>query len=274
MTKPFAGTINERVIKADLHVHTVGSGHGFSTVSENAELAAVKGMELIAITDHGPSIPQGAHNWYFWNLNHAPGTYQDLIILRGCEANIVPNSDRYESRWGLDVADIVARRLDYVTFGFHPTVGFDDGDVDKNTAAAVKAMQNPYVDQFNHPGNLIEFPLDIDAVIAAAVENDVIIELNNGSQNPLGARAATGTLEIDFVEQAYKAGAKLALNSDAHHATGIGKVEPALSRALERGIPLEAFINVSAQRVLDHIQSRRERPLLTAALAARNGVVS
>ncbi|MCL2379780.1 MAG: PHP domain-containing protein [Coriobacteriia bacterium] len=258
---------NNKAIKADLHVHTVGSGHGFSTVSENAEAALEKGMELIAITDHGPSIPQGAHNWYFWNLSHVPGIYKGLVILRGCEANLIPDSSKYESRWGIDVADIVAQRLDYVTFGFHPTVGFDDKDSDRNTDAAIHAMQSPYVDQFNHPGNLAEFPFDVDAVIAAAVENDVVIELNNSSQNPLGARAATGAAEIDFARKAYSAGAKLAINSDAHHATGIGVIEPALSRAADAGIPIDAYINIDSNRALEHIQGRRERPLLAAALA-------
>lgn len=265
---------DEQCIKADLHVHSVGSGHGFSTIIENAEAALEKGMELIAITDHGPSIPQGAHNWYFWNLNHVPGIYTSpardgqLFILRGCEANLIPNGGHYESRWGLDLADIVARRLDFVTFGFHPTVGFDEGDVAKNTAAVVKTMQCPFVDQFNHPGNLIEFPLDVDAVIAAAVENNVIIEVNNSSQNPLGARAASNVSEIDFAEKAFAAGATLALNSDAHFATGIGTVQPALTRLTDRGIPTDAFLNTSAQRVLDHLQAKRERPLLAATLAS------
>ncbi|MCL2437723.1 MAG: PHP domain-containing protein [Coriobacteriia bacterium] len=253
----------EKCIKADLHVHTVGSGHGFSTVKENADAAIEKGMELIAITDHGPSVPQGAHNWYFWNLNHVPGIYKGLTILRGCEANIIPDGNPYESRWGIDVADIVARRLDYVTIGFHPTTGFDEGDEDKNTAALIKAMQSPYVDQFNHPGNLIEFPLDVDAVIAAAIEYNVVLELNNSSLNPLGARAGSKMLEIEFAAKAYTAGATLSINSDAHHSTGIGNVEPALSYAKEYGIPIDAFLNTDAKRVIKHIKTKRDRPLLS-----------
>jgi len=257
----------DKPIKADLHVHTVGSGHGFSTVSENAQAALEQGMELIALTDHGPSVPQGAHNWYFWNLSHVPGVYGDLIILRGCEANIIPDGALYDSSWGIDVADIVARRLDFVTIGFHPTTGFDDGNEAKNTAAVIKAMQNPYVDQLNHPGNLREFPLDVDAVIEAAIENKVILELNNSSLNPLGARAESKMMEIEFAAKAYAAGALLSINSDAHYCTGIGNVEPALSYIHQRGVPTEAFINTSAKRVIQHIEEKRHRPLLAASLA-------
>lgn len=258
---------SDRPIKADLHVHTVGSGHGFSTVCENAQSALKQGLELIALTDHGPAVPQGAHNWYFWNLSHVPGVYDGLIILRGCEANIISDGTPYDSSWGIDVADIVARRLDFVTIGFHPTVGFDDGDEVANTAAVIKAMQNPYVDQFNHPGNLGEFPLDVDAVIEAAIEHAVILEVNNSSLNPLGARAESKMMEIDFAVKAYNAGALLSINSDAHHCAGIGNVEPALSYVKQYDIPVEAFINTSAERVIKHLKEKRERPLLAASLA-------
>jgi len=44
---------------ADLHTHTVASGHAFSTITELATAAAGKGLELIAFTDHGPSVPGG-----------------------------------------------------------------------------------------------------------------------------------------------------------------------------------------------------------------------
>jgi len=254
-----------RLIKTDLHVHTVGSGHGFSTVSENAAAAKSAGLELIAITDHGPAIPQGAHNWYFWNLSHVPGIIDDLVVLRGCEANITTDAHLYESTWGIDVADIVTQRLDYVTIGFHPTTGYDGKDKAKNTAALIKALQSPFVDQLNHPGNLIEFPFDVDAAIEAAVEHNVIIEINNSSFNPLGVRTESREMEIDFAVKAYQAGATLSVNSDAHHSSGIGNVERALSYAKEYGIPIDAFVNTSAQSVIEHIEKKRHRPLLSAS---------
>jgi len=264
MSNTIQGSESERLIKADLHTHTVGSGHGFSTVNENVAAAKSAGLELIAITDHGPAIPQGAHNWYFWNLSHVPGIFDDFIVLRGCEANITTDARSYESTWGLDVADIVTQRLDYVTIGFHPTTGYDDKNESKNTAALIKALQSPFVDQLNHPGNLGEFPFNVDAVIEAAVENNVIIEINNSSFNPLGVRVDSKTMELDFALKAYRAGAKLSINSDAHHSAGIGRVEPALDYVLEAGIPLDAFVNTSAQSVIEHIENKRPRPLFAA----------
>lgn len=39
-------------IIADLHTHTVFSKHAYSTVKENVDAAAAKGMEFTAVTDH------------------------------------------------------------------------------------------------------------------------------------------------------------------------------------------------------------------------------
>ena len=254
------------MLKADLHTHSIGSGHGYSSISENAHAAYELGLELIAITDHGPAIPSGAHQWYFWNLHHVPGLYKGLRILRGCEANLVTDGETHGSQCGLDIAGIVLERLDYVEFGFHPTCGYDQGDKEANTEAVLRAMASPWVDQFNHPGNVLEYPIDVDAVIAAAIEHRVVLELNNSTLNPLAVRSASAEYEMDFAVAAYEAGALLALNSDAHHAQAIGNFEPGLTRAKERGIPEDYFLNYNAQRVLDFVLSKRERPLLSSCL--------
>jgi putative hydrolase len=48
-------------LSADLHCHTIASGHAFSTLSEMASGAARRGLDLIAITDHGPSMDGACH---------------------------------------------------------------------------------------------------------------------------------------------------------------------------------------------------------------------
>ena len=45
--------MGEIKIVADLHVHTVSSGHAYSTVMEIVKVAAQKGLKAVAITDHG-----------------------------------------------------------------------------------------------------------------------------------------------------------------------------------------------------------------------------
>lgn len=243
------------MLKADLHIHTVASGHGYASWTENAEAAVCKGMELIAITDHGPRVPQGAHAWYFWDLKVTPSIYKGVRVLNGCEANIVDDEPN-----GLDLPDELLATLDFVEIGFHSTCGFDGRDKVKNTEAVLRALENPYVDQLNHPGNLVSYPLDIDAVIASAKRNNVIIELNNHSFDEHGSRGGTSRYEKEFARAAFEADIPIAIGSDSHYFSTIGVFDEALLAAREIGIPDEYFVNYSAESVLSHLLSKRERP--------------
>jgi putative hydrolase len=140
---------------ADLHTHTIASGHAYSTITELAHGARANGIELIAVTDHGPSVPQGAHPWYFWNLKVAPSVLDGVRILKGCEANLSAETDN-----GIDLPDDVLGLLDFVAVGFHPLTGFDGRDRVRNTESLLRVIANPLVDQITHPGNEHEFPLD------------------------------------------------------------------------------------------------------------------
>ena len=44
-------------MKVDLHTHTLASGHAFGTVWESAKIASEKGIKLLGVTDHSPSLP-------------------------------------------------------------------------------------------------------------------------------------------------------------------------------------------------------------------------
>jgi len=242
---------------ADLHTHTIASGHAYSTFTENAQAAASRGLELIAITDHGPSIPQGAHAWYFWNLKAAPSVLDGVRVIKGCEANI---SDETEN--GIDLSDVVLEALDFVAVGFHPTTGFDQQDRVRNTEALLRAMANPFVDMVTHPGNEHEFPLDLEAVVAAACEHRVILELNDHSFAPSSARAGSGDRESEFAAAARDAGAPVAIGSDAHYALHVGRFDAAVAAAEALGITEDGLVNRNAASVIDFLLAKRERPRL------------
>ena len=242
---------------ADLHTHTIASGHGYSTVTENVRAALAAGLELIAITDHGPAVPQGAHPWYFWNLKVVPSVLDGVRVLKGCEANVSLETDN-----GIDLADELLRLMDFVAVGFHPLTGFDVPDRARNTEALLRVIENPFVDQITHPGNDHEFPLDLDAVVAAAVKYNVILELNDHSFSPTSARAATAACEREFARAALDAGAPIAIGSDAHYALHVGRFDAALSVARELDIGPDRVVNASARSVLEFLTAKRERPRL------------
>lgn len=242
------------MLRADLHTHTIASGHGYSTVTENAQAAVAAGLELVATTDHGPRVPQGAHPWYFANQKMTPSIYRGVRLLNGCEANIVPDTEN-----GLDLPDELLAVLDFVAVGFHGFCGFDDGDIDRNTAAALRAIANPYVDMLTHPGNHANYPLHLEPIVKAAAAHNVIVELNNHSFDPHGSRNGSHEREVEFAVAALGAGAPLAIGSDAHYHWSVGEHEPALSHAVSVGIDPSVFVNRSAETVLAHLCAKRPR---------------
>jgi putative hydrolase len=245
---------------ADLHTHTVASGHAFSTVTELATAAAGKGLELIAFTDHGPAAPGGAHPWYFWNTKSVPDHIAGVRVLRGCEANVADTDN------GLDLPDEILRLLDVVAVGFHPLTGFDERDRARNTRALVRVIHNPLVDIITHPGNSGEFPTDVDAVVAAAVECGVVLELNNHSFDPASSRSVSAAGERAFALAARDAGATISIGSDAHYHDLVGTFDEAIAVAEGMAFPIDRVLNRDEASVLAFLRARRERPSMRPGL--------
>lgn len=244
---------------ADLHTHTVASGHAYSTAAEIATAAAARGLELVALTDHGPAVPGGAHLWHFWNMKVVPSVLSGVRLLKGCEANPAPDTAN-----GIDLPDEMLAMLDFVAVGLHPECGFDDMDRARNTEAMLRVIENPYVDMISHPGNEDEFPLDMEAIVAACVASDVILELNNYSFDPRSGRHSSYAREREFAEAARDAGARIAINSDAHFHLLVGELSNAAAVAEEIAFPEERIVNRDADAVLSFLTAKRDRPRLDA----------
>jgi len=233
-------------LEADTHCHTIASGHAYSTVVENAKVAREKGLKLIAITDHGPSLPGGPHLYHFGNLKVLPRVIENVYILRGVEANILD----YEGR--LDLPERYLKDLDIVLAGFH-TYCYPGGSVEENTKALINAMQNPYVDIIVHPGNP-EFLIDIDKFVEAAAEYDVAIEINNSSFTVSRRGSEENCLQI--AKKAKEVGAKIAVGSDAHICFDVGFFDKALMVIKESGIEEQNILNVSYLKLIDYLKEK------------------
>ena len=76
-------------IIADLHTHTLVSHHAYSSLEEMVAGAERANLSAIAITDHGPQMPDGANSWHFTSMWIVPRVINGITVLLGGEANIV-----------------------------------------------------------------------------------------------------------------------------------------------------------------------------------------
>lgn len=247
---------------ADLHTHSVASGHAFSTIDELAAAAGELGLELIAVCDHGPGLPGAPHEWYFGNLKVVPSVIGGVRVLKGVEANLMRagHGERAQGN-GLDLGDYRLKVLDLVAVGVHPDCGWEGASEAEITEALVAALANPLVDMVTHAGNP-DFPVDVEAVVEAAVEHGVIVEINNASYDTISKRSSDVARERSLARAAARAGALVAITSDAHHRSRVGVFDRAVASVTEAGIAEGSIVSRDAAAVLAHLTARRDRPRL------------
>ena len=78
-----------RKVFIDAHTHTVASGHAYSSLQEMVKAAADMGLEVLGITEHGPSVPGTCPTLYFKNMFTVPRQMYGIRLLMGCEINIL-----------------------------------------------------------------------------------------------------------------------------------------------------------------------------------------
>lgn len=229
-------------IEVDLHVHSVASGHAYSTIDEIVRVAKEKRISGIAILDHGPAIPGGAHEYYFSNLVVLPQNYLGVRLYKGAEANIV--SEKGE----LDISDFTLGLLDFVGVSLHPNCGYESQGKVKNTEALLRSLDHPKVRMICHP-TIPEYDVCLDAIVEAATEKNILIEINNFSFHEKSFRAASLRDNYRLLELCAEYECLIAVNSDAHWHELVGNVELALQAVKEVRFPEHLIINSSLEKV-------------------------
>jgi len=232
---------------ADLHIHTISSGHAYSTIEEYVAAAKKKKVKVIAITDHGPAMPGGAPLYHFSNMRMIPDHINGVRILRGAEVNVI------DPKGNLDIPDQVLNELDFAMVAIHPKCGYEaclpagrDSGESENTATLLKAIEHPKIKVIAHPGNPM-YPIDFRKVIPIAKEKGILIELNNSSLTISRKGSFDRCFEIaKFVK---KIGWKVVLGSDAHISTMVGELDDALKMAMDAGLNKGDILNTSEELI-------------------------
>mgnify|MGYP006298367815 CR=1 FL=1 len=244
-------------IIGDYHTHSNFS-HGQGDLKGNIETAARKGLDEIAITDHGPRT----YNFIRLGIKEPDvlleikqkvkeiqREYSKLNVKVGVEANII------NGKGELDIPSDILSELDLVAAGFHILIRLPDfnswrrikfdnritykifpGIREKirrwNTETVVKAVKKNEIDFITHPG----YKVDIDTYELARVcaEEGTWLEIN----------CRHGEMKKDFVRAARETEVKFIVNSDAHHPKKVGELEVGIRLIRELDLDWERVVNV------------------------------
>ncbi len=237
--------------QVDLHAHTIASTHAFSTVNEYFAEAAARGMKLFAITDHGPEMQDAPHEWHFGNMPILPRIVNGVGLLYGIEANIKNKQGE------TDCNEKIARHLDIILAGFHEPV-LEPQSLEDNTEAMIATIRSGKVQIITHPGNP-KYPIDIKAVAQAAKESNVALEMNNSSF--LHSRAGSKKNCIEIAKAVKEAGGWVALGSDSHHVSYLGRFDEVVEMLKSIDFPESRILNTTPRRVLDFLEAHGRKPI-------------
>ncbi|MBQ7953927.1 MAG: phosphatase [Clostridia bacterium] len=241
-------------IKLDLHTHTSFSPHAYRTLMENRTFAKERGMEAIAMTNHGMDSADFSHEWHFANFKHLPRVINDVVVFTGVECSYIDEAAT------LDLQDERLEKMDIVIASRHG--GSFAPDETNFVKVLLNACKNKYIDILGHIART-SFSLtdeEYDQIAKAAKENGKLIELNE---------SCFGKKTPSFVENSRKLmlackkhGTMIVVNSDAHFCTHVGKFDRAVAMLEEIGFDEELVMNTSLDKFLSYITKRKDIDML------------
>lgn len=229
---------------ADLHTHTVASSHAYSTILEMVQQAQKLGLAALAVTEHGPAMPDGPHPWYFANLVRMPDIVPDnFLLLKGIEVNVLDKDGT------LDLLDDALEPLDWVIASIHryfvPELSEEEA-----TTLWLRIAENPLVDMIGHSEQR-QHAYDYDKVTKAFTQNNKVVEINS---NSTGVRPGNEENLRELILACKKNHTKLSVNSDAHSVYDLGNQGSMLNLLQELEYPEELVVNASMPRLLEELQ--------------------
>jgi DNA polymerase (family X) len=208
--------IEQSDLQGDLHMHTVETD-GRNSIEEMAEAARAQGYRYMAITDHSKNLAfaNGLDDQravqHIARIRAANHKVDGIRIFAGIEVDILADGT-------LDLSDSVLEQMDIVIASVHSHFNQTATEM---TDRLLKALENPNTSLIGHPtGRLLlrrdAFALDMDAVLKAAAQKKVAMELN----------AYPDRLDLcdRHLRLAKQYGVKIVINTDSHHTSHLDKI--------------------------------------------------
>ena len=231
---------------ADMHTHTLMSGHAYGTLREMARAAADQGLLILGVTEHGPGIPGTADPIYFRNLCDAPRLLYGVRVMHGCEINILNDGT-------LSLAENALRCLDYGIAGIHAHC-YRDAGREQNTDNVISCMRHPKVRLISHPDD-DHTPLDYERLARAARETHTALEVNNSSLLAKDRRLNCYENYRCMLDWCRRLAVPVIVSSDAHDPDAVGRFGLAEALLEELSFPESLVLNTDAQALTDFLLS-------------------
>jgi DNA polymerase (family 10) len=164
-------------------------------------------------------------------------------IFRGQEVDILKDGS-------LDQPEEILEGLDLVVASVH---SFMDQDGPTMTARVLRAVTSGYVHILGHPtGRLLgrrePYDLDVEAVLEAAKEHGVAVELN--------AHPRRLDLNDHYLRRARELGVPVVINTDAHSVQGLDVLSYGLDQARRGWLEPENVLNCGSTGEIEQWLSR------------------
>jgi DNA polymerase (family 10) len=208
--------IVQQDLQGDVHMHTIETD-GRNTIQEMAEAARERGYKYMAITDHSKNLAfaNGLDDKraveHIQRIRAANQSIDRIRIFAGIEVDILGDGS-------LDLSDSVLEQMDIVIASVHSHFNQTEQEM---TERLLKAVSNPNVSLIGHPTGRIllrrdAYPYDMDAVLRAAAQHKVAMELN----------AYPDRLDLcdRHLRMAKQHGVKIVINTDSHHTSHMEKI--------------------------------------------------
>ena len=231
----------------DYHMHSILSGDGYDRAEEMARAAVAMGLTEIGLSEHLDTDP----------IEPGYDGYDDEALLQAIERARAETTNQIRLRKGVEVCyqpdlqetchRMLARRgpMDYVIGSVHlidheyPDAKYFEERGRATTyrrymADCLRLVQSGLFDILGHFGYLRRYDVDggrlynapdyaeeIDAVLQAIIDHDMVLEINSGGLRRPGEQPDPGRWTLQRYREL--GGEAISMGSDAHRAAHVGQ---------------------------------------------------
>ncbi len=223
-------------IRGDLHVHSTWSGDGRSSLEDMIAAAAARGLEYIAITEHGEDLSINGLSQETVieervQIEELRARYPDLVILHGAELNIGRDGD-------VDYDAEFLAEFDWCVASVHSHF---DLPTARQTDRVIKAVANPAINVIGHLtgrriGRRPGIEIDFDAVLDAVADTGTALEINSHIDRL--------DVPADLLMRArHRDDVVFTISTDAHHTTEFANIKWGVSNSRRGWVERSRVVN-------------------------------